>query len=156
MVRLATGAVREFGDCGDRRHVVRRAYCPAGAVGRGSLERAPLAADQSGEHGQFRDARRIGPRSGACCAHARPCWSDGARLAALPPEDAEWTDDLLAEVRSGINIVELRRVRAAVPAGAENAIEMVLANTARYLRSPSRSTPGRSSWNSSTVRSKPS
>ena len=59
------------------------------------------------------------------------------RLAALPPEDAEWTDDLLAEVRSGINIVELRRVRAAVPAGAENAIEMVLANTARYLRSPS-------------------
>ncbi|MGB9166262.1 MAG: FUSC family protein [Rhodomicrobium sp.] len=59
------------------------------------------------------------------------------RLAALPPEDAEWTDDLLAEVRSGINIIELRRVRAAVPAGAENAIEMVLASTARYLRSPS-------------------
>ncbi len=43
----------------------------------------------------------------------------------------------MAEVRSGINIVELRRVRAAVPAGAENAIEMVLYSTARYLRSPS-------------------
>jgi hypothetical protein len=33
------------------------------------------------------------------------------RLAALPPDDAEWTADLLAEVRVGINLVELRRVR---------------------------------------------
>lgn len=59
------------------------------------------------------------------------------RLAALPREDAEWTDDLLAEVRSGINIVELRRVRAALAADAESAIEMVLANTAHYLRTRS-------------------
>ena len=35
-------------------------------------------------------------------------------LAALPPEDAEWTAELLSEVRVGINLVELRRIRAAV------------------------------------------
>lgn len=33
------------------------------------------------------------------------------RLAARPSDDAEWTADLLAEVRVGINLVELRRVR---------------------------------------------
>jgi len=59
------------------------------------------------------------------------------RLAALPPDDAEWTADLLAEVRSGINIVELRRVRAALPASAQGAVELVLANTAEYFRSRS-------------------
>jgi uncharacterized membrane protein YccC len=44
----------------------------------GSLERAPLATDQSGEPGEFRDARWIGSRSRACCPHARPSWFDGA------------------------------------------------------------------------------
>ncbi len=34
------------------------------------------------------------------------------RLSALPPDDAEWTADLISEVRTGINVVELRRVRA--------------------------------------------
>ncbi len=57
------------------------------------------------------------------------------RLAALPPEDAEWTHDLLAEVRSGINIVELRRVRAALSPSAEAAVEAVLIDTARHFRS---------------------
>ena len=59
------------------------------------------------------------------------------RLTALPPDDAEWTADLLAEVRSGINIVELRRVRAALPASAQGAVELVLARTSQYFRSPS-------------------
>jgi len=57
------------------------------------------------------------------------------RLAALPPDDAEWTADLLAEVRSGINIVELRRVRTALPASSEAAVEAVLSDIARYFRS---------------------
>ena len=38
------------------------------------------------------------------------------RLAALPPEDAEWTAELLSEVRVGINLVELRRIRAGLSA----------------------------------------
>lgn len=57
------------------------------------------------------------------------------RLAALPPEDAEWTHDLLAEVRSGINIVELRRVRAELSPSSEAAVEAVLVDTARHFRS---------------------
>lgn len=57
------------------------------------------------------------------------------RLAALPPEDAEWTADLLAEVRSGINLVELRRVRASLPREAENAVEAVLVSVAAYFHS---------------------
>lgn len=56
------------------------------------------------------------------------------RLAALPPEDAEWTKELLAEVRSAINIVELRRVRALLPTRAEAAIESVLVDVARHFR----------------------
>jgi uncharacterized membrane protein YccC len=59
------------------------------------------------------------------------------RLASLPPDDAEWTADLLAEVRSGINIVELRRVRSALSASARSAIELVLDNVAQYFRSRS-------------------
>jgi uncharacterized membrane protein YccC len=33
-----------------------------------------------------------------------------ARLSALPPEDAEWTAELLAEVRVGMDVVELKRL----------------------------------------------
>lgn len=57
------------------------------------------------------------------------------RLAALPPEDAEWTSELLAEVRAGINIVELRRVRRELPASAQAVVEDVLGSIARYFRS---------------------
>ena len=32
------------------------------------------------------------------------------RISALPPDDAEWTSELLTEVRVGINFVGLRRV----------------------------------------------
>jgi uncharacterized membrane protein YccC len=45
-----------------------------------------------------------------------------SRLAALPPEDSEWTSELLAEVRVGIDIVELRRACSSLPA--ENAAEI--------------------------------
>jgi uncharacterized membrane protein YccC len=34
------------------------------------------------------------------------------RLAALPPDDAEWTAELLSEVRVGINLVELQRIQS--------------------------------------------
>jgi len=57
------------------------------------------------------------------------------RLAALPPEDADWTADLLAEVRGGINLVEIRRVRSELPPSGQTAVENVLATMADYFRS---------------------
>jgi uncharacterized membrane protein YccC len=56
------------------------------------------------------------------------------RLATLPADDAEWIADVLAEVRVGINIVELRKMRYELPAAEAHAIEHVLANTARYFK----------------------
>jgi len=56
------------------------------------------------------------------------------RLSALPPDDAEWIADVLANVRVGINIVELRKMSHELPAAPAHAIEHVLANTARYFR----------------------
>lgn len=55
------------------------------------------------------------------------------RLAALPPEDAEWTADLIAEVRVGINVVELRRDRRQLAAPAREAVERLLADMARHF-----------------------
>jgi uncharacterized membrane protein YccC len=55
------------------------------------------------------------------------------RLAALPPEDAEWTADLLAEVRVGINVVELRRDRRRLSQEARAAVERLLRDMARYF-----------------------
>lgn len=57
------------------------------------------------------------------------------RLTALPPDDAEWTADLLAEVRVGINLVELRRDRRQLSGPARAAVEALLAALARYFRS---------------------
>ena len=48
------------------------------------------------------------------------------RLAALPPDDAEWTADLLAEVRVGINVVELRRDRRGLSGPGRAAVERLL------------------------------
>ena len=56
------------------------------------------------------------------------------RLAALPPDDAEWTVDLLAEVRVGINVVELRRVRRDLPTGFREAVERLLTMLAAHYR----------------------
>lgn len=57
------------------------------------------------------------------------------RLAALPPDDAEWTADLISEVRTGINVVELRRVRASLAPESQRAIERILLDFADHLRS---------------------
>lgn len=56
------------------------------------------------------------------------------RLAALPPDDAEWTADLLAEVRVGINLVELRRVRGGLSSDASAIIDQILQALARHFR----------------------
>ena len=55
------------------------------------------------------------------------------RLAALPSDDAEWTADLLAEVRVGINVVELRRDRRQLSEPARAAVEALLAALARHF-----------------------
>ena len=55
------------------------------------------------------------------------------RLAALPNEDAEWTADLLAEVRVGINLVELRRDRRQLSKPARDAVETLLAALSRHF-----------------------
>ncbi|MBB2960919.1 FUSC family protein [Methylobacterium sp. R2-1] len=55
------------------------------------------------------------------------------RLAALPSDDAEWTADLLAEVRVGINIVELRRDRRQLSKPAREAVETLLAALSRHF-----------------------
>ncbi|RVU19726.1 FUSC family protein [Methylobacterium oryzihabitans] len=56
------------------------------------------------------------------------------RLAALPPEDAAWTAGLLGEVRAGINVVELRRARRALPEEARTRVERLLAALAGHFR----------------------
>ena len=55
------------------------------------------------------------------------------RLAALPPDDAEWTSDLLAEVRVGINVVELRRDRRQLSNTAREAVERLFAALSRHF-----------------------
>ena len=55
------------------------------------------------------------------------------RLTALPPEDAEWTADLIAEVRVGINVVELRRNRRTLAPEARAAVEALLTDLARHF-----------------------
>ncbi|MCJ2068604.1 FUSC family protein [Methylobacterium sp. J-030] len=55
------------------------------------------------------------------------------RLAALPSEDAEWTADLLAEVRVGINVVEVRRDRRRLSQPARAAVEALLGALARHF-----------------------
>ncbi|CAA2137759.1 FUSC family protein [Methylobacterium bullatum] len=56
------------------------------------------------------------------------------RLAALPTDDAEWTVDLVAEVRVGINVVELRRDRRQLAPEARKAVERLLAGLSAYFR----------------------
>jgi uncharacterized membrane protein YccC len=59
------------------------------------------------------------------------------RLAALPSDDAEWTADLLAEVRVGINVVELRRDRRQLSKPARDAVETLLAALSRHFEAKS-------------------
>jgi hypothetical protein len=55
------------------------------------------------------------------------------RLTSLPPDDAEWTAELLAEVRVGINIVELRRARRNLALKARGQIDQILKAVARHF-----------------------
>ena len=64
-----------------------------------------------------------------------------SRLAALPPDDAEWTADLLAEVRVGINLVELRRDRRQLSDSARAAVERLLAALAHHFESAAEASP---------------
>lgn len=63
------------------------------------------------------------------------------RLAALPSEDAEWTADLLAEVRIGINVVELRRDRGQLSKPAREAVETLLAALSRHFGAAAETPP---------------
>ncbi|WP_071000359.1 FUSC family protein [Methylobacterium sp. C1] len=64
-----------------------------------------------------------------------------SRLAALPADDAEWTADLLAEVRVGINLVELRRDRGRLPDPAKVAVERLLVALALHFESAAEASP---------------
>ncbi|MEH3062422.1 MAG: FUSC family protein [Methylobacterium radiotolerans] len=65
------------------------------------------------------------------------------RLAALPSDDAEWTADLLAEVRVGINVVELRRDRRQLSEPARAAVEALLVALSRHFAAePGKPAPG--------------
>jgi uncharacterized membrane protein YccC len=57
------------------------------------------------------------------------------RLAAFPSDNAEWTAELLSEVRVGINIVELRRVRNDLSRQAVVGIDRILSALSHYFRS---------------------
>jgi uncharacterized membrane protein YccC len=57
------------------------------------------------------------------------------RLAALPREDAEWTTELLTEVRVGLNLVELRRLHPRLPKNQSNALDLLLNALSRHYRS---------------------
>ena len=57
------------------------------------------------------------------------------RLAALPPDDAEWTAELVTEVRIGIDLVELRRVRRRLTGAAASDIDWLLAAVGHHFRS---------------------
>jgi len=56
------------------------------------------------------------------------------RLATLPAEEAEALGDLLGDVRIGINLVEVRRVRRRLTGAARTAVDEALAVAARRLR----------------------
>ena len=56
------------------------------------------------------------------------------RLASLPADTSASVGDLLADVRVGINLVEVRRVRRRLTGPARSTVDRVLALAARQLR----------------------
>jgi uncharacterized membrane protein YccC len=56
------------------------------------------------------------------------------RLAALPAGDADWAAELLAEVRIGIDLVELRRARANLSAEAAGEVDRILAAVGAHFQ----------------------
>jgi uncharacterized membrane protein YccC len=65
------------------------------------------------------------------------------RLSALPAEDAEWTAELLTEVRIGIDLVELRRVRRSLSPQATAEVDRILSALGDYFRSDAAHAPGK-------------
>jgi uncharacterized membrane protein YccC len=65
------------------------------------------------------------------------------RLASLPAEDAEWTRELLTEVRIGIDIVELRRVRGNLPPKPAAAFDVVLSAIATHFQTDAIQVPAK-------------
>ncbi len=57
-----------------------------------------------------------------------------SRLAALPPEDIEWTVELLSEVRVGMDLVELKRAYSSLPALQAAEITKLFAIISRHFR----------------------
>jgi uncharacterized membrane protein YccC len=57
-----------------------------------------------------------------------------SRIAALPPDDAAWTAELITEVRVGINLVELRRVRRDLSGSSSVEIDRLLSALGHYFR----------------------
>ncbi|MDR3407772.1 MAG: FUSC family protein [Methylovirgula sp.] len=55
------------------------------------------------------------------------------RLTSIPPEETEWTTELLAEVRVGINLVELRRAERGLPRAVSAALRSVLLAVAQHF-----------------------
>jgi uncharacterized membrane protein YccC len=95
-----------------------------------------------------RHLRRINRRSLAA-ASAGEGAQDGLELAALmldrvglivpkisvlPRDDAEWTAELVTEVRVGINLVQLRRVRRQLTGPAATAVDRLLTALGHYFR----------------------
>ncbi len=64
------------------------------------------------------------------------------RLAALPPEDAEWTAELFAEVRVGINLVELRGMRPNLSEAEAKETGRLMTALGDYFRSDAIHPPG--------------
>jgi uncharacterized membrane protein YccC len=110
---IVTRLVRSVGGAWSARHLWRtnRRSLAAAAAGHGAqdgLELAALMLDRVG---------LIAPR-----------------LAALPPDDAEWTAELLTEVRIGIDLVQLRRVRRRLSGEAAGDIDRLLAAVGHHFR----------------------
>ncbi len=55
------------------------------------------------------------------------------RLTSIPVEETEWTAELLAEVRIGINLVELRRAEPGLPPAVAAALRSVLLAVAQHF-----------------------
>jgi hypothetical protein len=56
------------------------------------------------------------------------------KISVLPRDDAEWTAELVTEVRVGINLVQLRRVRRQLTGPAATAVDRLLTALGHYFR----------------------
>ena len=110
---IVTRLVRSVGGAWSARHLrrINRRSLAAAAAGEGAqdgLELAALMLDRVG---------LIVPK-----------------ISALPRDDAEWTAELVTEVRVGINLVELRRVRRHLTGPAAAAVDRLLTALGHYFR----------------------